>query len=66
MTKGKTPTYTLSTIAKKAGVSAKGARAKFRRMKKERPFDHTKVGNINAALAAKAIAFLKADFRHQA
>jgi hypothetical protein len=55
--------YNMSTIAKKAGISPKGARAKFRRMKKERPFDHTKV-TLNAALAAKAVAFLKQDFRN--
>lgn len=64
MTKGKTPAYTLSAIAKKAGVSPKGARAKFRRMKRERPFDHTKVQQLNAAQAAKAVVFLKTDYRH--
>lgn len=64
MTKGKTVSYTLVSVAKKAGVSAKGARAKFRRMTKERPFDHTKVHELNAAQAAKAIAFLKTDYRN--
>lgn len=55
--------YTLASIAPKAGMTAKGARAKFRRMKKERPFDHTKVHELNAVQAAKAVAFLKTDHR---
>lgn len=55
--------YTLASIAPKAGLTAKGARAKFRRMKKERPFDHKKVSTLNAAQVKAAIAFLKTDFR---
>jgi uncharacterized protein YaiL (DUF2058 family) len=57
--------YTLASVADKAGVSAKGARAKFRRLKKERPFDHTKVSDgMTAAQAAQALKFLKTDYRH--
>lgn len=54
---------TLSAVATKVGISPKAARSKFRRMRKERPFDHTKVSELNAAQAAKATAFLKQDFR---
>ena len=59
-------TYTLASIAPKAGLTAKGARAKFRRMKKERPFDHKKVTSLSQAQVKAAIAFLKKDFRAQA
>lgn len=62
--KGHKPKYTMSTIAKQAKVDPKYARAKFRRMKSERPFDHSKVKEITAAQAKRAVEFLKTDYRH--
>ena len=64
MTKGKNVNYTLVAAAKKVGITAKGARAKFRRMKKERPFDHTKTHDLTAVQFAAAQKFLKQDYRH--
>lgn len=60
-----TKTFTLAAIAPLADMSPKGARAKFRRMKKERPFDHTKVSILTAAQVKAALAFLKTDYRNQ-
>lgn len=54
----------VADIAKKAGISPKGARAKFRRNKKLRPFDHTKVKSFTPAMVSAAVKFLKADHRN--
>ena len=55
---------TLADVASRANLTAKGARAKFRRHKKDRPFDHTKVKSLSPAQAKAAVTFLKADHRH--
>lgn len=55
---------TLASVASGAKIDPKSARAKFRRLKKERPFDHTKVRELNAAQAKAAVKFLKTDYRH--
>lgn len=55
--------YTLASVASKAGMSPKVARAKFRRMKDERPFDHRKVKQFTSVQAKAAIDFLKTDHR---
>lgn len=57
-------TYTMADIAKQAKMDPKNARAKFRRLKKERPFDHAKIKEITAQQAKAAVVFLKADFRN--
>ncbi len=64
MTKGKKPVYTMVDVAKQANIDPKAARAKFRRMKSERPFDHAKVKEITASQFKAAVAFLKTDFRN--
>ena len=56
-------TYTLASVAPKAGMSAKVARAKFRRLRTEAPFDHRKVKQLTQAQVKAAIAFLKTDHR---
>lgn len=61
-----TKTFTLAAIAPLADMSPKGARAKFRRMKKERPFDHKRVKELTVAQKAAALKFLKTDYRVQA
>lgn len=66
MTKGKKPSYTMADVARQAKVDPKNARAKFRRLKKERPFDHAKVHEISAAQLKAAVAFLKTDYRANA
>lgn len=57
-------TYTLASVAPKAGMTPKGARAKFRRMRSERPFDHTKMKELTPAQVKAAVAFLKTDHRN--
>lgn len=64
MTKGKKPVYTMAQVAKQANMDPKNARAKFRRLASERPFDHTKVKEISASQMKAAVAFLKTDFRN--
>lgn len=55
--------YTLSSVAKTLRMSPKVARAKFRRLTDDRPFDHTKVKTWTPVQAKQATDFLKADHR---
>lgn len=55
--------YTLSSVAAKAKMSPKVARAKFRRLTSERPFDHRKVKQFTPAQVKAAVDFLKTDHR---
>lgn len=56
-------TVTLVSLATQMKMDPKTVRAKFRRHPKERPFNHTKVHELNADQVAKAKKFLKQDFR---
>lgn len=54
---------TLANVARAIDMNPKNARAKFRSLKNERPFDHTKQTQLTKPLAMKAAEFLATDFR---
>jgi hypothetical protein len=59
--------YTLASAAKANGYDPKVVRAKFRRLKAEAPFDHTKVkGPLSAKQVSEMKAFLETDYRKNA
>lgn len=64
MTAQKKITYTFASVAPKVGMTPKGVRAKFRRLRAERPFDHRKVKELTPAQFKAAVAFLKTDHRN--
>lgn len=57
---------TLAALARSLQINPKNARAKFRALKSERPFDHTKHPTLTKPLALKAAKFLKTDYRKEA
>lgn len=59
-------TTTLANVARSLNINPKNARAKFRALKKARPFDHTKVHTLTKPQALKAAKFLAHDFRTEA
>lgn len=56
-------TTTLANVARAVHVDPKVARAKFRALKSQRPFDHSKVHELTKPQALKAAQFLTTDFR---
>lgn len=57
---------TLANVARAINVNPKVARAKFRALASERPFDHTKVHELTKPQALAAAKFLAHDYRTQA
>lgn len=58
-----THTTTLANVARALQINPKVARAKFRKLRTLRPFDHAKVHELTKPLALKAAQFLTTDFR---
>lgn len=58
-----TRTTTVAAVARALHMNPKNARAKFRALTSERPFDHTRTHELSRPLALKAAQFLATDFR---
>lgn len=56
-------TITLANVARALDMNPKNARAKFRHMRAQRPFDHTKIASLTRPQALAAARFLRTDFR---
>lgn len=56
-------TTTLANVARAINMNPRQARAKFRALRTQRPFDHTKTHELTKQLALKAAQFLASDYR---
>lgn len=59
-------TTTLANVARALNINPKNARAKFRALQNERPFDHTRTQALTKPQALQAAHFLATDFRKAA